>query len=377
MNEFPLLSPEEGIPLFYPFIPPEAADSVVNTLQTRWVGQGPKVDQLEVQLASLFSHTSHVVATGSGTDALHLAYLLADVGEDDEVITPVFTCTATNLPILYQKAIPVFADIDPSTFNIDLNDIEHRITPKTKAIVAVDYGGIPCDYPKLRQLADKYGLKLIADCAQSIGATVNGMHVSHYADFVCYSFQAIKTITCGDGGALVISDPLYLEKAKRLRWFGIDRSAKQKGVWENDILEVGYKYQMTDISASILLASLPYLPSLVSHRQKLFNIYASTIKAPAARVVAKEANGSDLAPWLCTIVVPLKRVSLMHHLRAEKVESAQVHYRNDRYTIFGGRRSDLPHMDLLEDDYLVLPLHHKLTESRAYEIADTINEFLA
>ena len=149
MNEFPLLDPEEGVPLFYPFISPEATAEVLDTLNSRWIGQGPKVDKFEKNFSNTLNSQNCFVATGSGTDALHLAYLLAGIKPGDEVITPVFTCTATNLPILYEGAIPVFVDIDPNTLNINCDDIEHRITKKTKAIVAVDYGGIPAKYLSL------------------------------------------------------------------------------------------------------------------------------------------------------------------------------------------------------------------------------------
>ena len=376
MEEFPLLPEQDGVPLFYPFVPPEALEEVQSTLQSRWIGQGPKVDLFESLLQEYIAPNSSVVATGSGTDSLHLAYLLAGIKEGDEVITPTFTCTATNIPLLYIRAKPIFVDIDLQTFNININDIEHRITAKTKAIVAVDYGGIPCNYAALRAIADKHGLKLIADCAQSIGAMYAGRHVSEYADFVAYSFQAIKTITTGDGGALVINDPVTAEKAKRLRWFGIDRNAKQKGTWENDITEIGYKYQLSDLAASIGIASLKYREKLLRHRIDLLKIYTECINNSRVRVISPFADPQvSPSPWLCTVVAHQCRKELMKYLRDRGVESAQVHYRNDRYSIFGGRRDDLPIMDSVENDYLVLPVHHMLTQSKAREISQMICDF--
>ena len=249
MNEFPLLNESEGIPLFCPFVADNASNEVLDTLNSRWIGQGPKVDKFENLFKKRLAPNNEVIATGSGTDSLHLAYLLAGIKENDEVITTVFTCTATNLPLLYLKAKPIFADIDLNTMNLNPDDIKHRITEKTKAIVTVDYAGIPSDYEALSKIAKEYNLKLISDAAQSLGTIYKGQSITDFADFTAFSFQAIKTISTGDGGMLTFKNKKLLNKAKRLRWFGIDRESKQKGVWENDILEIGYKYQMTDISA--------------------------------------------------------------------------------------------------------------------------------
>ena len=375
MNEFPLLDPEEGVPLFYPFIPPEATAEVLDTLNSRWIGQGPKVDKFEKNFSNTLNSQNCFVATGSGTDALHLAYLLAGIKPGDEVITPVFTCTATNLPILYEGAIPVFVDIDPNTLNINCDDIEHRITKKTKAIVAVDYGGIPAKYDQLVNLCKQYNLYLIADCAQSIGSKYKNYSACEYADFTAYSFQAIKTITTSDGGMLSIKNPNLYEKAKRLRWFGIDRSSKQKGTWENDIKELGFKYQMTDLAASLGLAALNHLPQLIDIRRNLLKTYIKNIHHEDIVVLQKEEESDYyVCPWLCTILVKRNRFGLMEKLRKYSVESAQVHYRNDRYSIFGERKKDLPNMDLIEDSYLVLPLHHKITVNECLKICKIINE---
>ncbi len=375
MNEFALLDPEEGLPLFYPFVAPEAKEELLDTLNSRWIGQGPKVELFEKKFSEILGSKNKFIATGSGTDSLHLAYLLAGIKAGDEVITPVFTCTATNLPLLYEGATPVFTDIDPETLNINFNDIEHRITKKTKAIVAVDYGGIPAKYDDLLEICKKYNLKLIADCAQSIGSKYKNLSACEYADFTTYSFQAIKTITTSDGGMLSIKDPNLVEKAKRLRWFGIDRSSKQKGNWENDIKELGYKYQMTDFAACLGLSALNHLPILIKKRRDLLKTYVENIKHDDVEVLQKD-NDPDyyVCPWLCTLIVKKNRFALMKKLRKFSVESAQVHYRNDRYSIFGGRVKDLPNMDLLEDKYLVLPLHHKVEISDCLKICRIINE---
>tara|TARA_B100000242_G_C43035080_1_gene482516 strand:+ start:435 stop:1592 length:1158 start_codon:yes stop_codon:yes gene_type:complete len=375
MNEFALLDPKDGLPLFYPFIAPETYKEVKSTLNSRWIGQGPKVDEFEKQFASFLNSKNNFIATGSGTDSLHLAYILAGIKPGDEVITPVFTCTATNLPLLYEGAIPIFADIDPETLNINFEDIEHRITTKTKAIVAVDYGGIPAKYDKLLEICKKYNLKLIADCAQSIGSKYKNFNSCEYADFAAYSFQAIKTITTSDGGMLSIKDPNLLDKAKRLRWFGIDRSSKQKGNWENDIKEIGFKYQMTDLAACLGLSSLKHITELIEIRRSILKTYVEKIDNHYVKVLNKNNDNDYLVcPWLCTLIVKKDRYGLMEKLRKNGIESAQVHYRNDRYSIFGGRKVDLKTMDKLEENYLVIPIHHKVTIKQAEKICELINE---
>jgi dTDP-4-amino-4,6-dideoxygalactose transaminase len=375
MNEFPLLDPSDGIPLFYPYVPAEAIAEVTDTLSGRWIGQGPKVDLFEKQFEDMFLGQHKALAVGSGTDALHLAYLLANVTADDEVIVPVFTCTATNIPLLYIGAKIVFADIDPDTMNISIPDVERKITPKTKAIVCVDYGGVPCDYDALNHLCKKHGLKLISDAAHSIGSKYKDQFSGTCADFTIFSFQAIKTLTTGDGGMLTIRDPSLIEKAKRLRWFGIDRSAKQGGIWENDIIEVGYKYQMTDIAAGIGLAGLKHIREVIRYRNELFQHYEAKLTSSRVKLIGQSSTSDYFTcAWLLTIIVDQDRVALMKKLRENGVESGQVHYRNDRYSILGGRCKDLPHMDELEDRYLVLPLHPRIRSSDIEKICGLINE---
>lgn len=374
MNEYPLLSETEGIPLFYPHVPKNAINEVADTLSGRWIGQGPKVEKFEKLFKKTFLAKHEALAVGSGTDALHLAYLLADISAGDEVVVPVFTCTATNIPLLYIGAKPVFADLDPETMNLSLPDVEKKITNRTKAIVCVDYGGVPNDYDALNKLCQKYNLKLISDGAHAIGTKYKGVNAAQLADFTIFSFQAIKTLTTGDGGLLAIKDCSLLEKAKRLRWFGIDRTAKQGGVWENDISEIGYKYQMNDISAAIGLAGLEEIESVITMRNSLFRYYEENIRTNRVKIVGKSQTKDYFnSAWLITLVVDTDRFGLMKKLREAGIESAQVHYRNDRYSIFGGRRSDLPLMDDLEDRYLVLPLHLRMSKETVVRICQIIN----
>jgi len=375
MNEFPLLSADEGVPLFYPHVPEGAIDEVSDTLSGRWIGQGPKVDKFEKLFKEKFLGDHEALAVGSGTDALHLAYLLAGVKQDDEVIVPVFTCTATNLPLLYIGAKPVFADIDPITMNISIEDVEKKINSKTKAISCVDYGGVPCDYENLNKLCKKHNLKLISDAAHAIGSKYKGKFSAQHADFTIFSFQAIKTLTTGDGGLLAIKEQNKLEEGKRLRWFGIDRTAKQGGHWENDITEIGFKYQMNDISAAIGIAGMKGIDKIIEYRNYLFSLYEKYLDDEHATLIGKSKDPDYYnSAWLATIYVNKDRSGLMKKLRDNNIESAQVHYRNDRYSVFGGRVDGLPNMDEYEDRYIVLPLHTKMSPDHVKKICKIINE---
>lgn len=363
---------EGKVVLFHPYVPDGTGDAVAEVLKTRWIGQGPKVDQFEREFSDFVGGIPNI-AVGSGTDALHLAYLLAGIEPGDEVITPVFTCTATNLPLLYIGAKPVFADIDPKTMNISPDSIKSKITSRTKAIATVDYGGLPCDYEEIEAIAKEFNLKIIDDAAHAIGATYRGRNIGSIADFTTYSFQAIKHITTGDGGLLAIKDPELLEKGKRLRWFGIDRVAKQGGIWSNDITELGYKYQLTDIGATMGLFGLQNIEKILSHRRSLLKMYMTELEGtPGLYNVGSESlSDREHAAWLHTVLVE-RRDDLQQKLLENGVESAPVHYRNDMYSVLGGRSSDFPNMDAIEQKYLVLPLHMNVSHKDVSKICEII-----
>jgi dTDP-4-amino-4,6-dideoxygalactose transaminase len=372
-QEMPLLETKgDNIVLFHPHIAKKAIEYVNDTLNSRWIGQGPKVDKFEKRFSELFCKNNTCASVGSGTDALHLAYILADIKPGDEVVVPVFTCTATNIPFLYMGAKIVFADVQEGTLNIDPNHVRKLVNKKTKAIVCVHYGGLPCDMDELTDIANEWNIPIIEDAAHALGGSYKGVPIGAISDFTMFSFQAIKHITTGDGGMLSIKNFDLRKKAERIRWFGIDRSAKQMGHWENDIKEVGYKYQMTDISAAMGLAALEEFDEIITLRKELFNIYENNlVNIDGLKFIGGGYKDREHAAWMCTVTVE-NRFELQKKLRSFNIESNQVHYRNDRYTIFGGRRNDLPNMDSIEDKYLVLPLHTKMQPADVIRISDVI-----
>lgn len=367
------MSSEEGIVLFYPHVPRKAKEYVCDMLDSRWIGQGPKVDRFEVSFKAKFGLPGPCVAVGSGTDALHLAYLLAGIEEGDEVLAPLFTCTATNIPLLYIGAKIKFVDVDPNTLNISVADLRAKISERTKAIVCVHYGGLPCDMEAIGALAAQYSIPVIEDAAHALGASYGGVPIGAISEFTMYSFQAIKQLTTGDGGMLTFKDSGLEQKSKRLRWFGIDRTLKQKGIWENDITEIGYKYQMTDIGAAIGLAGLEEFDDTLALRRALYKRYVQNLRGVShVRIVDDFAPVKTHAAWLFTIIVE-RREQCQLKLRSRRIESAQTHFRNDRYSIFECK-DEFPGMDSIDDNYLILPLHTKMSPADVDRICDVLRE---
>lgn len=345
-----------------PHVPRGAIDAVSNVLRTRWIGQGPLVEEFEQMFQTDIASGRACVAVGSGTDALHLAYLLADIGPGDEVIAPLFTCTATNIPLLYCGAKIRFCDVAPDSLNMDYAHMQSLMNEKTKAIVTVHYGGAPVS-KNIFELANISKIPVIEDCAQALGAT--GIVKS---DFACFSFQAVKHVTTGDGGMLVVPNHLKAA-AKRRRWFGIDREAKLNGVWENDITEIGFKYQMTDIAAAMGMEGLKWLDRQLQHRRVLRAGYLRGLSnVDGIRMVDRDPNS---ACWLCTVFAE-RRADLQQKLLKGGVESGLVHYRNDRYAIFRESRGEFPNMDVADGKYLCLPLHMGMDVEDVQRICETI-----
>lgn len=377
-KELPIMKEKsKGVLLFYPYISKKSASNIKNKLAGRWIGQGPSVDKFENEFKKKFAKKNSVIATGSGTDSLHLAYLLAGLKKGDEVITTVFTCTATNIPLLYMGIKIKFADIDKKTMNISIKSVQKLVTKKTKAIVCVHYGGLPCDMTSLQKICKKNNLILIEDAAHALGAKYKNKPIGSISDFTTFSFQAIKHFTTGDGGILTIKNKKIEDKAKRLRWFGIDRKGKQKGTWKNDVHEVGYKYQMTDIAATMGIDSLKEFNFIINHRKKIYQTYLNELSTSTKiKCVHDYDKNKKHGAWLFTILVNNKDF-IQKKLRQHNIETNQVHFRNDKYSIFKKfvKNKKFPNMDFLENKYLVLPLHHKVSVKDAKYISAIIKKY--
>lgn len=356
------------VALFHPYLSKAAKDAARKQMDTRWIGQGPLVDEFELKFEKQISHKHKAIAVNSGTSALHLAYILAGIKDGDEVIGPVFTCSATYAGLLYQRAKIIFADINKEDMNLNPEHVEKLLKQrkgKVKAIVAVHFGGYPADMDKIRAIANKWNIPVIEDAAQAIGSVYKGKNVGEISEFTAFSFQAIKSLTTGDGGMLTIKDNSFEQKAKRLRWFGIDRKAKFEDRWKKDIFEVGYKYQMTDVDAALGLTGLKDLSKIINHSKKLFKAYVKGLAGvPGIRVMNSDIltnkDGTNPTYWLCSVEVDRKE-DLKKKLLENGIESNESHFRCDRYSVYGGRVKNCPNMDYLEDRYLLLPMHQFVT----------------
>ncbi len=377
-KDLPIMQDKKrGVLLFYPYVSKKSAQNVKKKLSGRWLGQGPMVDKFENDFKNKFARNCSAVATGSGTDSLHLAYILAGLKKGDEVITTIFTCTATNIPMLYMGLKIKFADIDKETMNISIKSVKKLITKNTKAIVCVHYGGLPCDMDELIKISKKNNITLIEDAAHALGAKYKGKPIGGISDFSTFSFQAIKHFTTGDGGMLIVKNKKLEDKAKRIRWFGIDRKKKQQGIWKNDVHEIGYKYQMTDIAATMGCDSLKEFNNIIKHRQKIYKTYLKELsKNKKVQCIHDYDKKKSHGAWLFTISVSNKDF-VQKKLRQHNIETNQVHFRNDRYSIFKKyvKGKKFPNMDYLENRYLVLPLHHKVTTKDAKFISKLVNKF--
>ncbi|MEW5772909.1 MAG: UDP-4-amino-4,6-dideoxy-N-acetyl-beta-L-altrosamine transaminase [Thermodesulfobacteriota bacterium] len=266
-----------------PFIPyaRQALDrddlaAVAEVLASDWLTTGPKVAEFEASLAASCG-AAEVAAVSNGTAALHLAMLALGVGPGDEVVVPAMTFAASANCVLYAGATPVFADVDPDSLLLDLASAEARITPRTKALIAVDYAGQPCDWDGLRELAGRRGLALVDDGCHALGAAYRGRPVGSLADLTCFSFHPVKHIATGEGGAVATDRPDLAAAVRRLRNHGIMTDARQReeaGTWFYEMQELGFNYRLTDIQCALGLSQLRKLPGWLARRRELAARYA-------------------------------------------------------------------------------------------------------
>lgn len=352
-------------------MPLEAKEAVQNLLspENRWIGQGPKVDEFEEAFEKKFG-VKNAVAVNSGTSSLELAYDLLGIGPGDEVIAPVLTCTATTLPIVRRGAKLVFADIKKDTLTIDPEDVRRKITQNTKAIVVVDLHGIEASrgpfYKYVGEDSFEFRIPVVVDAAQALGNTGG--------DFTCYSFQAIKHVTTGDGGMLVCRWDEQYKEAKLRRWFGIDRALKIKNNWQPykqrailfDITYPGYKFQMNDIAATLGLIGLNHYDEVMALRKKVFDIY----KESGITMVDGYHNKYGYA-----CILSEDRNRLTAYLENKGIETNVMQVRNDAYSVFKDSKTDLPNMDWVDSRYVCLPMHNAMTLTEARYIRDCIIQY--
>ncbi len=357
-------------------MPDSVKEPLLKTLFSGYIGEGEKVKEFEKKISEKFN-IRNCVALNSGTSALRLALSLIGVGPGDEVISTPYTALATNTAILEQYATPVFADIKHETVNINPEDIAHRITDKTKAIVCVHWGGYPCDMDEIHRIANAHGLPVVEDAAQSLGAKYKGRQIGTISPYTVFSFQAIKHITTGDGGFLSILDDDKYKEAERRKWYGIDRAKRKKTLSEDpceDIKEPGFKYHMNNISATIGIEQLKYFDFLLKKRAKIAQRYREQL-AEVSQIELLENNPNKThANWMFAIHVK-NRTRFLEYMRAKGIGATIHNWRNDKHSVFGGLRDDLPNLEKVNETLVNLPLHHNLSEKEVNYIIEVIKKW--
>ena len=250
--------------------------AVVDVLRSDWLTTGPMVDKFEQAVAD-YTGAKYAVAVSSGTAALHAAMFAIGIGPGDEVIVPPMTFVATANAVVYQGGTPVFVDIEAETLLINPDLIEEKITPRTKAIIAVDYAGQPCDYDALREIADQHNLFLVADACHSLGAKYKGRKVGTLADLTVFSFHPVKPITTGEGGMVVTDNAEWTEQIRRFRNHGITsdhRQRQEQRTWHYEMTALGRNYRLSDIQCALGVTQLGNLQKNIEKRQRIANRYA-------------------------------------------------------------------------------------------------------
>lgn len=258
-------------------------DAVTAVLRSPWLTTGPKVVEFESAFAKLVN-ASHAVSVNSGTAALHAAVFAAGVGPGDEVIVPAITFAASANAVIYQGGTPVFCDVEPDTLLLSTDQVVRLITPKTKAILAVDYAGQPCDYSELKRIGEKHNLALISDACHSLGSTYRNQSTGSIADLTAFSFHPVKHITTGEGGMVSTSSPIFEKRMKTFRNHGLDSDPKEreeKGTWYYEMRDLGFNYRMPDIQAALGLSQLQHLLDWVKIRQTLATHYNQLLREEA------------------------------------------------------------------------------------------------
>lgn len=341
--------------------------NVHKNLESGRLSEGALVKRFERSLERYF-RMRNCVAVNSGTSALHLALVLAGVGQGDEVILPAQTFVATGLPVLYCGAKPVFADIKMDG-NIDVEDIKRKVSKKTKAIMVVSWGGNPCDLYELEEMCRINRWKLIQDNAHALGATYDGLPLSDYGDYSCYSFQAIKALSTGDGGLLVSTSWAGYDKAKKLRWFNIDRERDlpdETGERVYNLREVGYKYHMNDYAASLGLGNLHGFCERQERVRKIAECYRENLKFG---FIPDKSEGCSY--WLFDILVERRR-DFMRAMKDRGIPTTVVHLGIDHNAIFGGKQV-LSNQRFWDGKHVCLPIHPNLTDEDVEQVIESVN----
>lgn len=376
---------QKKIVLLKVYMAKEVDEPLLEVIHSGYIGEGPKTAEFEEKLRKYFNN-QYLTTLNNGTAGLHLAYHMA-IHQDgpksffntnvDEVITTPITCTATNEPIIANGAKIVWADVDPITGSIDPKSIEGKISEHTKAITMVHWGGNPCKIDEINKIAQKYGVKTVEDGAHSMGMEYKGKKIGSHSDYSMISLQAIKHVTSGDGGILMMKSKRDFERAKLLRWYGIDRTIRE-GIdlrCELDVPESGYKFHMNDINATIGLANFMHVEEIVGRHRENAAFYYNAFKGYNKIVCVPENPDGRSSFWLFTIHVD-NRDEVMRKLGEHGIMASKVHARNDTHSMFKDfYNPNLPGVESFNRTHLCIPVGWWISDEDREFIADEVIKY--
>lgn len=368
----------------------EDIQAMADVLRGPYITCGPKVDEAERKLAE-YTGAAHAVICSNGTAALHCACLAAGLGPGDEVITTPMTFAASANCAVYCGAKPVFADIDSETYNIDPESIRARITSRTKAVVAVDFTGQVVKVKEIRAICDEFGLVFIEDAAHSIGSRYNGTPVGSLADMTTFSFHPVKTITCGEGGAILTNNDEFHKKLVLAHTHGIthDESlmedAPHEGIWYYEQIALGFNYRMTDFQAALLVSQLGKIEAFKKRRQEIVKKYDNAFQNVPGIIVQKEIPESDTCRHLYIIRLDLDKLTCTRRqffdaMSAENVQ-CQIHYVPvywfPFYRHMGYEKGLCPVAEHIYEGILSIPLYPRLTDADTDDVIHAVKKIVA
>lgn len=377
-----------------------AAPEVTKILNSGYIGQGPVVNQFEKQLED-FLGKNYVLTLNSGTSALHLALHMLKkpavftqpfdgmaaqtnnwpgLEPGDEVLCTPLTCTASNFPVLANGLKIKWVDIDPTTLNIDLDDLARKITARTKVIMLVHWGGYPNNLDKVRQIQlnakaiHGFSPVVIEDGAHSFGTKFNGKMLGNHGNIVMYSLQAIKHVTSIDGGLLVLPHKELYDRAKLMRWYGIDREEGRPDFrCEKDVVEWGFKFHMNDVCAAVGIENLKHANDIIGKHQSNASFYDKELANVPGITLLTRHEGHQSAFWIYSILVE-RRHEFMQHMAAHGVAVSQVHERNDKHTAVQEFKSQLPTLEKTIGKVVSIPVGWWISAEDRQYIVDTIKK---
>ncbi len=373
------------IPVAKPYLTKDEAQNAYDTILTNWVTQGPRVQEFEEKFAT-YTGAKYAVALSNCTTALHLAMIVSGIQEGDEVICPSMSYIATANSIRYVGAVPVFAEVNPLTYNIDVKHAESLITPKTKAILVVHQIGLPADIDAFTALCKKHNLKLIEDAACAAGSSYKGKKIGSHSDLVCFSFHPRKVITTGDGGMITTNNEAYYHRLKILRQHGMSvndrvRHNSTKVIIE-DHLELAYNYRLTDIQAAVGIKQLEKLDWIIEERRKIATIYQNELKnIPFLRLPVEPqgyfTNWQSYAVFLKKDA-PMSRNELMQVMLDQGISTRRGVMTTHRETAYKALdlRAPLPISEEASDNSIVLPLYVPMSIEEVDVVIQTLKSIL-